>query len=932
MKKTTCFIAMLFIAMTSLTAMGQEIIPTDTAFRIGKLANGLTYYIRHNEASKNKADFYIIQNVGSVMEEDNQRGLAHFLEHMCFNGTENFPGDAIEKWCQSVGIKENNAYTHFDRTVYNISDVPVERESVQDSCLLILHDWACALTLDDDEIDAERGVIHEEWRSRLDGASRLDDKLFPQILNNSKYAYRLPIGLMEIVDNFPHQALRDYYKTWYRPDLQAIIVVGDVNVDRLENKIKEMFSTIVMPENAKPRPVFDVPDNQGINIVIGSDKELSDVIGSIYFKHDVYPKDKKNTLEYIKFDYLTDMVSAMLGQRLKDIQLDPTSPLKEYYIYYGDFRELQAKEAMSCYVIPKGKDILPVIEILYREVLRAKKFGFTENEYNYQKELFKVRLNKWYANRAYIENEAYVDRCVDNFAEGEPLVGNEDQYALRNKFFEEVTLEEVNSMVSQLFADDNRVLLLKVPEKDGYTIPTEQEASDCLAVVEKENLEQIQDNSEDKQLIRNLAPAGKIVSESHDDLFDATVWTLSNGAKVVIKPTTLREDEVLFRASASGGTNVLDDTYISTLQFFSDATSKYSLGDYSIADLLRFIRRHYIGYSFYFQGNSRSITGSTTKDGIVPSLEVLHALFTDFSVSEAEFASAKDEAKKKIMDNESNQKYVFGKRRNESFYENPRLHYTSVQDVENATLEQTLDVYRKMMADASDFTFMFIGNVDVESLREPVEKYLASLPADNSFPVERKTLPGTAITPGEGTATYTMPMETPQTWTYICASMDLPCTWRNEMIADMAGSIFGERLRVKVREEMGAVYSIYAYGTIGYKYDRNAQIYTGFPMNPEYKDQVLSYIESELKNMENTVKDEELKPWKETWKSSHMRDIEENSYYSNKMYDKYILNLDYYSNFDETLDSITIDDIRQFFHDLAAAGNYRVVVLDPEQK
>jgi zinc protease len=922
--------------MTSLTAMGQEFIPTDTAFRIGKLANGLTYYIRHNEASKNKADFYIIQNVGSVMEEDNQRGLAHFLEHMCFKGTENFPDNTMIDWCQSVGIKFGahlNAYTIFDHTVYNISSAPVQRVAVQDSCLMILHDWACALTLNDADIDSERGVIHEEWRSTCtDGQQRLLENLLPEILQGSKYGVRSAIGTMEVVDNFPYQALKDYYKKWYRPDLQAIVVVGDIDVDRIENKIKEVFSPIEMPSNVAKRPTYDIPDNKGTHIIIGSDKELSELSGAFFFKHDTYPADKKNTSEYMKIDYIEDMVVHMLYQRLFDIRMDASSPLSQVGIAYNNFFTAQTKTAFECDAYPKGKEILPAISTLYREILRAKQFGFTESEYNYMKDVYKVNLNTWYEDRAYIENETYVDRCVDNFVYDEPLVGNEDKYALHNQFLEEVTLEEVNSMVRQLFADDNRVLKLMVPDKDGYTIPTEQEVRDCLEAVEKENLEQLLEASDKEQLIRNLAPAGKIVSEGHDDLFDATVWTLSNGAKVVIKPTTLREDEVLFRALANGGTNALDDSYSSTLKFFNDATDKYSLGNYNLVDIIKFIKKNCIGYSFSFQHNTRSISGSTTKDGLLPSLEIIHALFTDFSISEADFASAKDEAKKEIIDNESDQSYVLGKRKNESLYTNPRMYYQSAQDIDNATLEQTLDVYRKMMADASDFTFMFIGNVDVESLREPVEKYLASLPADNSFPVERKTLPGTAITPGEGTATYTMPMETPQTWTYICASMERPCTLRNQIIGNMAGSIFGNRIRNKVRVEMGAVYSISATGFVGYGFDRNAQIYTKFPMNPEYKDQVLKYIESELKNIENTITDDELKPWIENWKSAHQSNMEQNSFYASKMYDNYILNLDTYSNFDETLDSITIDDIRQFFHDLAAAGNYRVVVLDPEQK
>uniref|UniRef100_UPI002659F7FD M16 family metallopeptidase n=1 Tax=uncultured Muribaculum sp. TaxID=1918613 RepID=UPI002659F7FD len=294
-------VACMAVAMPSFVSAQQQMppIPVDDQVRIGKLDNGLTYYIRHNEYPKGQADFYIAQKVGSILEEDNQRGLAHFLEHMCFNGTKNFPGNEIVSWLESVGVKfgQNlNARTDVDETIYNISKVPTARESVQDSCLLILHDWADGLLLEDAEIDKERGVIHEEWRQSNVGQMRILERVLPDLYPTTKYGHRLPIGTMEVVDNFPPKALRDYYEAWYRPDQQAVIVVGDIDVDRIENKIKEMFSSIEMPADAKPRTYEPVPDHKGTLYGIGSDPEQESLMGEIMFLSDPLPKEQKNSM------------------------------------------------------------------------------------------------------------------------------------------------------------------------------------------------------------------------------------------------------------------------------------------------------------------------------------------------------------------------------------------------------------------------------------------------------------------------------------------------------------------------------------------------------------------------------------------------------------------------------------------------------------
>ncbi|MDE6309948.1 MAG: insulinase family protein, partial [Muribaculaceae bacterium] len=408
---------MLTLLCTGLTAsaqmeqMGQPL-PVDPNVRIGKLDNGLTYYLRHNEKPKGQADFYIAQKVGSILEEDNQRGLAHFLEHMCFNGTENFPGNSLIQWLESKGVKFGvnlNAITGVDYTIYNIANVPVADSNVQDSVLLILHDWADGLLLDPEEIDKERGVIHEEWRSTNVGQMRIIERLLPTMYPDSKYGNRLPIGTMEVVDNFPPQALRDYYETWYRPDQQGIIVVGDIDVDRIEGKIKEMFGPIKMPENPKERVYYPVPDTEGTIFAIGTDPEQTNTIVQLMIKHDVVPDSLKNTIVGYIMDYSNDVINQMLNARLAEISNRPDAPFSGANGSVGDYILSKTKGALTLAFIPKDNDVIGGLQSIYREALRGTK-GFTASEYQRAKDEYLSRKEKRYNGRNDLDNDYYVQQ------------------------------------------------------------------------------------------------------------------------------------------------------------------------------------------------------------------------------------------------------------------------------------------------------------------------------------------------------------------------------------------------------------------------------------------------------------------------------------------------------------------------------------------
>ena len=479
MKKT--IISALAI-LAGVMCFGQQMppLPIDEAVRIGKLENGLTYYVRHNEEPKGQANFYIAQKVGSILEEEDQRGLAHFLEHMCFNGSENFPGNAIIKYCESIGVKfgaDLNAYTSIDETVYNIDNVPVGTfPTAVDTCLLILHDWAGALLLEDDDIDHERGVIHEEWRSRQNAQMRMLDKILPEIYPGNKYGQRMPIGLMSVVDNFPYEALRAYYKKWYRPDQQAIVVVGDINVDEVEAKIAATFGSLpAAGPDAAERYYPAIEDNKEPIVSIASDKEQPYAISYIFKKHAAVKPEEKADLNYAVYYYAMSVANYMVSQRLTEMTEKADPDFVDASISTEEFFLSKTEEAYSGTVIFDETKLLRAVTSLYREMLRVIRNGFTASEYERAREEFLSNLETRYKQRDKKTSGQYCREYVRHFIDNEPIMGIENEYALSQQLAPMIPVEAVNQIVSSLIEPDNLVVVCMLPEKEGLVYPTEEE-------------------------------------------------------------------------------------------------------------------------------------------------------------------------------------------------------------------------------------------------------------------------------------------------------------------------------------------------------------------------------------------------------------------------------------------------------------------------
>lgn len=915
-----------------------QTVPVDSAVIKGTLDNGLTYYIRHNETPKGQADFYIAQKVGSILEEDNQRGLAHFLEHMCFNGTKNFPEKGIINWLETVGVKFGanlNAYTSIDETVYNISNVPVARQSVQDSCLLILHDWSCDLTLDPKEIDAERGVIHEEWRQRNKGQMRVLEKLLPVIYPGSRYGERLPIGTMEIVDNFPPKALIDYYHKWYRPDNQAIIVVGDIDPAYIEGKIKEIFSPIKMPANPAERVYFGVEDTPGTIYAIGKDKEITAPSAELIFKTNALflPREYRNTNAYYPISLMRTMIGSMMNSRFSDISSRPDAQFGGAGLSVGDFFVASTAGALSLSVQPKGNDIMPALEQAYRELLRAARGGFTESEYERAKASFSSMLDRVYQNRNHRQNGSYSKEYASNFTSNTPIPSVEYEKNAYEQVMKMLPLEAINKALASMITDDNRILLGMFPDNADVPVPTEAQFAAAIKGVEAENIEPFRDSMRQDPLIPNLPQPGKIVSTSHDDTWDATVFTLSNGVKVYVKKTDYKPNEIIITGLAKGkGTSTLDPSKASSILYMPSAQGSASFYDYSTSDLRKYLQGKSVGSSFSMDTYLRQYSGSSTVKDLPTAMELLYATFTGYDIKEDEYNAARDANIGAMANQETEPGYVFQKNMMEVLFDTPLVRAINVDDVKNADREYIKATIREAMSNAADYTFYFVGDIDVDALKPLLEQYVATLPANGKTVTTSYTLrPEFEVKGGSRTETFTTKMETPQSYVFIGMFGKEPFSGENRILASVAAQVLSKRLLNKVREEMGAVYSIGASGSMSRVSDMNVSFQTSFPMKPEAKDEVLKVIRQIIEEMQTNVTADEVKPVIEYMQKERAESLEKNSTWLGAMTSTAINGVNTFFDTEKTLAGITPEKVMKFMKSVIKQNNYSVIVLDPEK-
>lgn len=925
---------LIFLSSGFLQAQEMQPLPIDPKVRYGKLDNGLTYYIRHNELPENRADFYIAQNVGSVLEEDNQAGLAHFLEHMAFNGTKNFPENGIDKYLQSVGMRmgENlNAYTSFDETVYTIINAPVDKPHVVDSCLLILHDWSNSLALTDSMIEKERGIIREEWRTRRDASQRLLEKQLQQMFPGNKYANRIPIGSIDVINNFKPEELRAYYKKWYRPDLQAIIVVGDVDVDTVEKTIKTMFSDIPAPVNPAKREYVSVADNDEPIVSIATDKEASSTIIYIYHKYDPMPAQLRSTAAGLITDYISAVCSQILNERLESLLHQANPPFVYAEAYDGDFMVARTKDAFTIAAIAKEGEIDSTMTALVREMERARQFGFTVSEY----ERAKINILKQYESafneRDKQKNSSYTKEYVNHFTEGGYIPGIETEYTLINQIAPNITVEQVNQYLSQVIGEKNIVLALSGPEKEGVVYPTESELLEMFNKARSQKVEPYKEEVNNDPLIPELPAPGKIVKEEHDGLFDATVLTLSNGVRVVLKPTEYKKDEIQMTATSPGGSFMVGIDDAKNMKVFNSVIGLGGLGNFSAIDLSKKLAGKKVSCSASLGVDNESLNGYASPDDVKTLFELIYLAMTSPRTDNDAYASFENRMKAQLENAKLDPSTALNDTISKVVYNNhPRAVSLEAEDFDKISYQRILDIYKERYGDASDFTFTFVGNLNVDSIRPYIEQYLATLPANGR--VDKPSpdaLP--KIMKGKLENHFSREMQTPKSSVFQLYSGNSEYNLKNLLTASLLSQILDLVYTETIREAEGGSYGVYAGVSLSDFPKGQTTLQVFFDTDPEKWENMVRIVDEEIQRIATEgPKSEHLTKSRDNMLKRHNERLQENSYWLNVIDSYYFRGMDAYTNYKETLESITADDIKKFMSDFISQGNCVEVVMGPK--
>jgi zinc protease len=929
-------LTLLFLFVVLYAAGYAQVLPVDPDIRYGKLENGLTYYIRHNNQPENRADFYIAQKVGSMQEEDSQAGLAHFLEHMAFNGTKNFPGrktmlDYLEKNGAKFGVNVN-AYTSFDETVYNLSDIPVIREGIIDSCLLILHDWSSFISLENEEIDKERSIIKEEWRTRSGAQIRIWDKQLPVIFKDSKYADRMPIGKMSVVENFEYSVLKDYYHKWYRPDLQAIIVVGDIDVDQVENKIKTLFADIPKPVNPAERIYYPVPDNEAPIVSVVTDPEASNTLVTLYMKHDVLPAgvEKMSMQEYFLF-VVKSLATQMLSNRFTEIAQKPDAPFAGTYVYDGSFFVSKTKDAWTTMALAKEGQVKETLASLFRENERVKRFGFTNAEVERAKVNLLKNYENSYNNRNTQHNKSYVQEYVRSFTDDEAIPGIEYEYNMVQQFAPMITADIINQIIEQFISEKNLIITVTGPEKAGLTYPSETELLNVLKEVEQENITAYAEEAVAESLMETLPAKGSIVKEEKDPHFDATVWTLSNGMKVVLKKTDFKDDQILMSSISYGGLSWVDDSDIYNGQLASIMPSIGGIGNFNVIDLRKVLTGKNAHVNSVISNWTQGFSGSSSIKDQETLLQLTYLSFTAPRKDTEAYEATLSRIKNQLKNQDADPRTAFSDSITHAIYmDSPRAKKMEMADADKLDYDRMLSIYKQSFANPGSFVFVFVGTVDETTLRPLVEQYLASLPAGNKDAKYRElNLPKRS---GEYRNIFTKGMQTPKASVFNQYRGFMDRNQKNVMTLSALKQVLDIVYVRTVREEEGGTYGVGAGALVQRIPNGETILQISFDTDPVKADKLNAIVHRELKKIaESGPEDVDLQKVKEYMAKKYQEDQTQNGYWSDILSTYYFYNEDDNTDYMSILNSITGEDVKNLTQKLLSQGNLIEVIMQPEE-
>ena len=935
-----------FAAVVAFTAVAQqrvngpapEFIPNDPAVRTGQLENGMKYYIRHNDKQKGLADFYIIHNVGAIQEDDNQQGLAHFLEHMAFNGTNNLPGKMLIEWCEKVGIKFGanlNAGTSWDYTQYLIKDVPVSRQGVVDTAMLILHDWSHFITLDHDEIDKERGVIQEELRTR-DGASwRSTINLLKTLFKGTKYEHRNLIGHLDGLQSFTYDDIKSFYDKWYRPDYQAVVIVGDIDAEKVEAQVKSLMADIPAPAaDAATKEVIIVPDNKEPIVSIFEDPEMLESDISLFIKRPALPDYVRNTVQAEMLSLINSLGGTMANARLSEIAMKPNAPFTNAHIGNGGVGICPTLDGLTVGVGTKDGELMKGFEAALVELERIRRHGFTEGEFERAKAQVLRREEQAYNNRNDRMNGQYVNRYLSAFRRNSAFPDAELEWKMDSAIIAQLPLVAINQTFASYITDHNNVVIVNAPKKEGVVNPTEAQILAAIAKVKGSEIAPYQDNTVKEPLIAPNAKlkGSKVKKSGANATLGTTEWTLKNGVKVVVKPTTFKADEVQIQMVSQAGISCLSDEDYNTGKYLSLVTSQMGLSKFSATELRKQLSGKSASTAVAPDDYTTAVYGNGSPKDLETILQLLYLRFTDPRFNEDDFNTVLGQYISYVENITTNPDYVASSEQLKSLYgNNPRRQQISTEVLKSINFDRVAPIYRQLLSNAADFTVYIVGNVDLATLKPLVEKYIGSLPAKKKK-LTKRVDDGVRYATGEVINDFKAPMQQPKVSVCRFYTGDIEFNLENTVTATFLKDILRSRYTTSIREEKGGTYGVSVGCSVDPYYTPTYQFAIQFDTNETMADELSEIVVAEIKELAaNGPKAEDLNKVREylikEWNNRLVQNGAWMSYI--RHFYTYGEDMNRVANYENIVKSMTGEKIAAMAAKILADNNMTYVVMRP---
>jgi len=908
----------------------QDKLPVDPAIIKGQLDNGLTYYIKKNVKPEKRAELRLAVNVGSVLEDEDQLGLAHFVEHMAFNGTEHFKKHELVDYFESIGMKfgpEVNAYTSFDETVYMLH-IPTDSTEIIEKSFLVLRDWSKGLLFEDEEIEKERGVVIEEWRLGRGAFARIRDKQFPIILHGSHYAERLPIGKKEILDTFTYEIPKRFYKDWYRPDLMAVIAVGDFDLEYIKKLIHDNFADIPAAKDGRERKYYPIPGHDETLFAIASDSELPRSTVGIYYK---LPLQDEETVKDYRHRVVERVYNEMFNQRLAELAKQEDPPFmgafsgKGQFIRTSEFYILQA--AVRDNGIPRG------LETLLTEAKRVKEHGFTATELEREKKAVLRSMEQVYKERDKTQSSAFAAEYIRSFLYDEPIPGIEYEYEIYKQFVPGITLEEVNALAGEWISDKSRVISADCPEKEGINIPSEQELSAVLDKVTQTTVEPYVDDVLEAPLVEELPEPSPVLFEKYHKELDVTEWKMRNGMRVILKPTDYKNDEILFSATSPGGHSLVPDSNLTAAQTAANLVIESGVGEFTQIQLNKELADKVVRVSPYISNLTEGFTGNVSPEDLETLFQLIYLYFTQPREDSTVFASVKSRMEGWYQNRSASPEAAFFDTITAVITQNhPRFKPWTVETFQDMNLAKSMAIYQDRFADASDFLCFFVGNFQVDKMKPLVEQYLGGLPAIRRketwadityrYPqgIVKKSVNKGAEPKSLNAIVFTGPFE----WNRL-----------NRFHGDAMLSVLRIKLRERVREDLGGTYGVRVSGSYPHYPIQRYRIDIQFGCNPDRVEELTKEVYTQIDSMINYgITEDYLKKVKETELRDYERNSKENNFWVNNLEFKYFHGEDPNDILDypRMVESLTLADIQNAAKKYLNKDNYVRVVLYPEKQ